>query len=312
MKRIKKFLPGLLAISFFTSFGNKLEYIQESVPPDNLLAVSGLSGKIQIKWVANGNNPHGAMLLPVQVKGITKTVYMQLDFGSPKTVFYKKSLQSIPRELADGLIFKKDSREIGLDFSIKRMKISSASFRLLDYGDRVDFKNPKAPNIIGTIGTDLLKERIIVLNFKRQRCSFIDKIRDDGFSPFEFKQGRILLPAMIGNENVKVLYDSGASGYQLITSKDIWERYRIVTGKSLSERVNSWGDTLTIVSAPGNKDIHFGAAKLRLSTVTYVEGISALNMSLMKRSGMQGMIGNKLFLNSKITLDCKKQRFKVE
>jgi hypothetical protein len=32
----------------------------------------------------------------------------------------------------------------------------------------------------------------------------------------------------------------------------------------------------------------------------------------MKLSGMQGMIGNKLFLDQKIIIDCKNEKFKVE
>ena len=199
-----------------------------------------------------------------------------------------------------------------MDLNLKRMKISSKTFRLLDYGDRLDLEDPKAANIIGTIGTDLLEKRIIILDFRNRRCSFTDKVKENGFTPFEFKQRRILIPAKIENENVKVMYDSGASGYQLITSKEIWENYRIPTGKLLSEKVNSWGDTLSAISAPANKQIHFGTTRLRLSEVTYIEGASALNISMMTRSGMQGMVGNKLFLKNRIVLDCKNQVFKIE
>ncbi len=312
MKTIKKVLLGLLVISALASFKWQFNFDQKLTPADNNLTVSGISGNIGIKWVANGDNPHGAMLLPVQIKGIKKTLYMQLDLGSPSTMLYKKSLQSIPTELIDGVLFNKELNHITLDFNLKRMTISSKTFRLLDYGDKLDFENPKTANIIGTIGTDLLEKRIIILNFKNGRCSFTNKTEENGFTPFEFKQRRILIPARIGNENVKIIYDSGASGYQLITSKEIWETYRIPAGKIRSEKVNSWGDTLSIVSAPADKEMHFGDSKLRLSEVTYVEGTSALNIAMMKRSGMQGMIGNKLFLKNKVILDCKNGRFKVE
>jgi hypothetical protein len=312
MKTIKKILLGLLVISALASFRWHHNFDQLSTPAESNLTVSGISGNIGIKWVEIGNNPHGALLLPVQIKGIKKTFYMQLDLGSPSTILYKKSLQSIPPELLDGVPFNKNANHIAMNLILKRMKISSKSFRVLDYGDKLDLENPKAVNIIGTIGTDLLEKRIIILDFRNRRCSFTDKVKENGFTPFEFKQRRILIPAKIENENVKVMYDSGASGYQLITSKEIWENYRIPTGKLLSEKVNSWGDTLSAISAPANKQIHFGATKLRLSEVTYIEGASALNISMMTRSGMQGMIGNKLFLKNRIVLDCKNQMFKIE
>lgn len=58
--------------------------------------------------------------------------------------------------------------------------------------------------------------------------------------------------------------------------------------------------------------IRFGSKTLPLSEVTYIEGTSKAQNFLMKFSGMQGMIGNKLFLNRKMILDCRNQMYKIE
>jgi len=60
------------------------------------------------------------------------------------------------------------------------------------------------------------------------------------------------------------------------------------------------------------KNIKIGNLQRQLSEVTYITGTSQLQNFLMKQSGMQGMIGNKLFLNHKLILDCKNEKFKIE
>jgi len=55
-----------------------------------------------------------------------------------------------------------------------------------------------------------------------------------------------------------------------------------------------------------------GDVTLDLTEVTYIEGTSTMQNVLMRFSGMQGMIGNKLFLEHKLTLDCKKGYYRVE
>ena len=82
--------------------------------------------------------------------------------------------------------------------------------------------------------------------------------------------------------------------------------------KIKTEKGNSWGNTLSVFTASAKKKILFGNLELNLSEVTYIEGTSELQKFLMKRSGMQGMIGNKLFLNHKLILDCKNQKFRLE
>jgi len=191
------------------------------------------------------------------------------------------------------------------------MMVSSKFFEVLDYGTKADFENPDAQNIIGTLGTDLLEKRIVTLDFKNSRCSFSKKREGSGFERFEFKKRRILIPAVIGNENLKLMYDSGTSGYELIMNKDKWEKYR-KGGEVKIDKGNSWEKILTVMTAASHQKIRFGSKTLQLSEVTYIEGTSKAQNFLMKFSGMQGMIGNKLFLNRKMILDCRNQMYKIE
>ncbi|OXB03139.1 hypothetical protein B0A81_18780 [Flavobacterium plurextorum] len=312
MKVIKRILLIFSAIIVLSLAGGYFYFDNKFSPPENYLKVSGNAVNLPIKWISDGDNQYTALLLPVQIKGIEKTFYMQLDFGSPITVFYKKPIQSIQEKFAKKNQFKHTQKYISSSLRMDNLNISSKNFQILDYGKKVDFDNPETLNIIGTIGTDLLEKKTIILDFTKSLCSFKDYSITKDFTPFEFKKRKLLLPARIENQSLKLLYDSGTSGYELIVNKEEWQKYRTKNSKLKIEKGNSWGNVLTVISSAANKEMELGNTKLKISEVTYIEGISKMQTFLMKHSGMQGMIGNKLFLNHKIIIDCKNERFKIE
>lgn len=312
MKLFKKIAAVFLVIIVLFLLGGYFYFQKKFSPPENYLKVSGIVENIPIKWISSHENSHSALLLPVKLNGINQIFYMQFDSGSAITVFYKKSLESIAEKFRNQIKINATNNPISIALTIGNMKVVSNNFEVLNYGKKINFDDPKATNIIGTIGTDLLEKRIAILDLKNNQCSFIEKIKEDDFSNFEFKKRKILIPSNIENEKLKLLYDSGTSGYELITTKEIWQQYRIKNSAVRIEKGNSWGNTLSVYSACTKKKIQFDKVILDLSEVTYIEGTSDLQKFLMKRSGMQGMIGNKLFLHHKLILDCKNEKFKLE
>lgn len=302
----------LFVLFVLIAFGGYLYFDQKFSPSKNYISISGNTENIPVKWISDEDNPYSVLLLPVKIQGIDKEFYMQLDFGSPTTVFYKNTLQSLAAKYPEKFVFNKNTDQIALHFELNDLKVNSQNFRLLDYGKLLNFDDANAENSIGTIGTDLLEKRIVTLDFKYNLCSFSQIVTEKGLTDFEFKKRRILLPAQLENESLKLLYDSGTSGYELITNKENWDEIRIPNTKIKKEKGNSWGNTLTVISAPANKKIKIGNLQRQLSEVTYITGTSQLQNFLMKQSGMQGMIGNKLFLNHKLILDCKNEKFKIE
>ncbi|WP_125722537.1 hypothetical protein [Flavobacterium ustbae] len=312
MKLVKKITATFLVIIVVFLIGGYFYFQKKFTPPENYLKVMGIAENIEMKWISSNENSHSALLLPVKFKGIDSIFYMQFDSGSAITVFYKNSLESIAEKFPNQIKMNSEKNEISTAFKIGNMNIVSETFEILNYGEKVNFDDPNAENIIGTIGTDLLEKRITILDFKNNQLSFIEKIKEDNFTNFEFKKRKILIPSILENENLKLLYDTGTSGYELITTKEIWQKYRTKNSAIKTEKGNSWGNTLSVYSASAKKKIQFEKTILNLSEVTYIEGTSALQKFLMKRSGMQGMIGNKIFLNHKLILDCKNEKFKLE
>ncbi|KMQ63225.1 hypothetical protein ACM46_13580 [Chryseobacterium angstadtii] len=307
MKTLKKIVLSFIAVIALSLLGGYFYFDRKFTPPENNLNVSGTAEHIVFTWDVADGNPHAAVLLPVRIKGIEKTFFMQLDSGSPTTLLYRKSLESISKKFQYKLPFNYDQNKVSMQFSMGNMSVAS-DFELLNYGDTLDVAHP----VIGTIGTDLFEKRVLILDFKNTVCSWIENLPGNGLEPLEFKKRKIIFPGSIGSQKLKLLYDSGTSGYELLTNKEEWERYRIPGGSIKKEKGNSWGNVLTVISAPADDTVKIGNRSLPLSEVTYVEGTSKMQNLLMKTSGMQGMIGNKLFLNHTLILDCKNKRFKVE
>jgi hypothetical protein len=312
MKLFKKIAFVFLVIIVLFFFGGYFYFQKKFTPPENYLNVSGIAENIPTKWISINDNSHSALLLPMKIKGIDRVFYMQFDSGSPITVFYKKSVESIAAKSQNRLKINHENTSLSTAFTMGNMNVASNTFEVLDYGEKINVDNPNAENIIGTIGTDLLEKRITILDFKNNQCSFIEKIQEEDFVDFEFKKRKILIPSIIENEKLKLLYDSGTSGYELITTKEIWQQYRNKNSAVKTEKGNSWGNALSVYSASAKKKIRFQKTTITLSEVTYIEGTSSLQQFLMKRSGMQGMMGNKLFLSHKLILDCRNEKFKLE
>ncbi|MBB6369632.1 hypothetical protein [Chryseobacterium shigense] len=312
MKIFKKIALSLVVLIALSLLGGYLYFNKKFTPPENNLKVSGIAQDIKIQWDSADGNSLAAALLPIRLKGIDRTFYMQLDSGSPTTFFYKKPLESIHKKFHDKIEFNNQEKQIPLQFSTGSMNVASDNFELLDYGSALNLNNDKEDHIIGTIGTDLLEKRITVLDFKNEICSFLENSDEKDWEALEFKKRKILFPAAVGNQKLKLLYDSGSSGYELITNKEEWKKYRIPGENIKKEKGNSWGNMLTVISAPAQQTIKIGSSTLELSEITYIEGTSKMQNLLMKTSGMQGMIGNKLFLNHQLILDCKNEKFKIK
>lgn len=191
-ENFKKMLLGLLALIALSLIGGYFYFEKRFSPPQNYLTVSGLSEGIPMVWQGNDENPYEAILLPVRIDGIDKLFYMQLDLGSPVTVFYKNSLQSVKARFPDRIPEETEKAKIALDFSLRDMKVSSKFFEVLDYGTKADFENPDAQNIIGTLGTDLLEKGLSHWTLKTAAAPFLKKekvlvlkdlnLRNEGFS----------------------------------------------------------------------------------------------------------------------------------
>lgn len=298
MKILKKAVLAFLLILTLLCLGFYFYFDQKFSPEENYLMVKNESGKVRVKWLGENKN---VMLLPVHFQNDSTTYFMQFDTGSPNTLFYENSLA----------IFK-NKNQIKTKFTVGSTEVSSDRFKIISMAGS---KNKDSITIIGTIGSDILdqnktfinfKENYIVFNLSKEPQSFNNSKMD-----FKFKKRKIIITGILNEKKEKFLYDSGTSAYELLTHKEVWENLKLPNSKPVVEKAQSWERILTSYTSKSNQIIKFKNKDFLLSEVTYVEGISQSQYMLMKLSGMTGMLGNKIFLNNSLFIDCKEEKISI-
>lgn len=303
MKILKKIALLLVIILVLSSLGGYIYFDQKFTPEKNYLTVQNQSGPVNFKWLGNQKN---FLLLPIHFENDTTKYYLQFDTGSPYTVFYYNTIKEIPQ-----IAINKESAKT--TFFVGKTKITSNTFKIYNLGKGT---NKDSLKVIGTIGADILENRRTIINFREDHIvlnldktppTFENKVFD-----FSFKKRKIMLKGFLKDQEEDFLFDSGTSAYELLTNKEVWTDLKLPNSKINIEKSKSWKTILTTYTTQCNQKIRFKNQEVQLNHVTYVEGFSQVQYLMMKLSGMTGMLGNKIFLNNCIYIDCTKNQMGIE
>jgi hypothetical protein len=127
--------------------------------------------------------------------------------------------------------------------------------------------------------------------------------------PMRFRERRVLLPAVVAGRETTLLFDTGSSAFELLTSRRIWRRLARSDAAEEIIPVSSWDDTLVAHRVASDARVELGGADLPLQRVTWIEGTGLMQNLLMRISGMGGMTGNRLFIDRILLLDLREERF---
>ncbi|MCD9854637.1 hypothetical protein LUD75_07955 [Epilithonimonas sp. JDS] len=296
MKLFKKIAFGILTVLILMLAGGYIYFDRKFTPEKNYLTVKNESGNIPINWLGKEKN---VLLLPIHFSGNPETYYLQFDTGSPYTVFYSNSIKNINE-------IKTNNDRAKTSFFVGKTQISSSNFKIFNIEKDGQSDSLK---IIGTIGADILEDRKTVINFKESYVTLnlknVPKNFKNNLVDFKFKKRKIIIPGVLKGEERKFLYDSGTSAYEFLTYKEEWQNLKSKSSKVKIEKSRSWNNILTTYTANCHQNIRFKNQEIPVEEITYVEGFSNAQFSLMKFSGMTGMLGNKIFLKNSIFIDCK-------
>ena len=230
---------------------------------------------------------------------------MQLDTGAPSTLFYSNSIQNMK-----GISIK--NNRVKTQIKIGNSLISSDKFKILKTSSK---PTEDSIQIIGTIGSDILENRLTNLNFKE---NFVElnlknqpKLNSKNTIEYSFKKRKIIIPVTLKGKKEQFIYDSGSSSYELLTNKDVWNTLKLPNASVTIEKGNSWGNVLTTYTTQTKEMISFNLTQIQLNEITYVEGYSKTQYALMKFSKMTGMLGNKIFFNHEIFIDGKDLKMNI-
>jgi hypothetical protein len=285
--------------------------------------------KEQLKWVAfdwSDPDEKDVMLITAKLDTLDYFFRWQLDTGSPYTYL-------------EGGTFKKFSNKFPyLADMIKRVDTASNGDWYKIYTPPFQFETPVLPNLIlkndkiggnfsqdlldkykgfsiGTIGVDIFKDKVLVLDFKNMKIGYGDSLTNRFYaqqlnsSPFQFFKNRIILPVQIGPETLHFMYDCGASMFTL----NVTPKYaKSFAPKQLTDtlyNINN-GESGAVYNAVGgatDKPVKI-LGKTYKDMVIYMEKGES---EIFEEAKVAGAIGNKLFLGHIVIIDFKTKRFSL-
>jgi len=309
-----------LFATVFTSCSHNSTQNLEWIPFDWTTAT--FSGKVIEKATIN---------IPVTIDELPYKFSMQFDLGAVTTVFYGNSLNpflekypSLSNKLDMNKKFWIQSQENPM-FRNVGLLLGSVVFSDIDVGLFTNFGteiyldsiNSESEIHIGTIGSDLVQNSILIIDFKLNRLAIVNTLPTEyqnvSFEDFKIDNGRIKIPFQINEMVEYLMFDTGASIFSLVTSKlNALE----IGGNEIvdSMMVPSWGELIPFCGLETVVPIVFGDKKMEKSIVYYVEDTSwdDLYSNFYKSEDIWGITGNAFFFNDIIIIDYKNNRFGVK
>jgi len=324
MKKIIGYiLLGLLCLSLIFGFVS-IRKINNNFFKErpSYLKLSHASKPIHFKWTNQNIEGHvekqTAMLIPVQFGGLQHNLNLQFDTGAPNSYIYERDLSSLRKLGFDINEVKRDGLRFveSLDIKLGGEPVTLSMIQIYpNYG--TNFGADYSPNTnytIGTIGSDILVNRITSIDFKNQELQFFEQrpkwMQELGnFSRFAFPGRRVMLPVKVDGNNYEFLYDSGCSAFGLITTKQRFNHYTDATTPIVNYNAKSWEDKIHIHSKLSDHLFTIGDTDLKFKRVSYVDMYTALQPIATVMTRIGGWMGNQSFNECHLILDTQTNEF---
>lgn len=268
-----------------------------------------------------------AMLVPVQLNNLRGNFITQFDLGSDATILYENTLKNYFPSRAQLYAavdttqrFVSDNGSIshpttGLPLHLGQTTIAHPVLAR-NSGDVVakDSLRTASPKVIGTIGSDFLKNKILVIDYPRKRMCVLDSVdaywrAHITFVASRVRKNRLQLPFTINQRTYWVLFDTGASLFPITTDEQTWKRLVPAGVPTDTLRVNSWGEQVPFYGAPMQADVYLGTTKLPKGQAWFNRNKRLLDFN--KQEQVAALTGNAFFVRNVIVLDFKQHRFGV-
>lgn len=319
MQIFNPFFRTLASLLISISAGGVLGQSMPALPPNQLSIPSGSHG-IPFTWLGDTVNgvweSHTALLIPVKIKNCPKQFYMQFDLGSPYSLFYGNKLAAIRTRYPKALPPVDSSGNLNnFAFSLGEMSVFAKEIVVKQF-DRstINWKRKASPEIIGTIGSDLVDAKVFVIDYPGRRLVIGEEIPVElqsklSLTDFIYARRTIILPAKLQGKKTMLYFDTGSSMYPLLTDKKTSEGLALPNAPLLKSKVRSWDTFRTANSLATSASIEIANVQVPVRYSTYMEGVSDTQVTQMMKMGIGGMTGNALFLDYILVIDTMKKKF---
>jgi hypothetical protein len=264
--------------------------------------------------------------VPVTLDNLPHKFKMQLDLGAVTTVVYGNPIAPYLAQYP-ALKARFDSTRTFRIQGQKNGKLVGVGLKLgaVDFGarDLGYFKNfgdkrtasalaDKAEVHVGTLAPDLFQNRVLIIDYPHQRLCVTDNVpaayAKASFQPFKLKDGRIKIPLRIAGKDEDLLFDTGASLFALLTTRERAEATTIGTVRD-SIKTSSWGEYYYVYGRQPSNSIYFGNKRLSKALV-FADNLHKFD-KLYEEEKVWGITGNAYFLQNVVIIDYKNHVFGV-
>ena len=166
---------------------------------------------------------------------------------------------------------------------------------------------------MGTIGLDMFKNNVLILDFKENKIGYADKLSNAFYleklmkSNFTFYKNRIIIPVKIGKESFSFMYDCGANMFTLQTTPKKSASFSPAVYSDTLFGINNGetGEVHNVIGGKIDKQVSILGKKYK-DILIYVEKGES---EIFDEANVAGIIGNKLFLDHIVIIYFKRKKF---
>ena len=258
--------------------------------------------------------------IPVQIDDLPYKFTMQFDLGSSKSVLYEKPMRFLMQKDSafankwnwDSFSFPHCNLRMG-DIFIPNTEL----FYMKNMGDSIceESLNSTESIHIGTIGADLFQDKVLIIDYKSSRLSITDSVPSVYAAlpaeKFTIENGIIKLPFSIKGQECKLMFDTGSSPFQLVTTK---ERVLSIAKPELVDSLSGprwWGRYITFYGFSVNQTVKFAGKELPVNAKVYYDK-EGLWENIYNAFNIWGITGNAYFMENVVIIDYRKKLFYVQ
>jgi hypothetical protein len=258
-----------------------------------------------------------SFFIPVTLNGISENLYMQFDLGSPVTLLYGNTLEVFAEKypaIQEKIVVTEKERTYFHDARLNlsdSICLSAKKLPVIKYGSSaID----TGFTIIGSTGYDLIRDNVLILDFKLNRYALTNVLPDDLSRKVKYvnkpdlARFPIILPFYIGDKKIRLFYDSGSSLFPILTGTNRLKRLDQTHGVDTVGPLSSLGKQHLYARVKEAATLSFNG--LNLGKID-VYGRKDLNILKLTGGYVYGITGNALFADKIIVIDRKNNKFGI-